>query len=217
MSRYVKAWDLPLRLFKWVLVVLVIAAPLTKWYGSSSLYCHKMTGYMLLTLIIWRVLWGFWGSETAKFKTFFPTPRKIMKNAAPTLSHTPLGSLMIFALLGLLTLQILTGFFTTDDISVDGPFYHLLPSISGLAGKIHHLGFKMIWIFALIHILANFYYQFIKKQPLISAMVTGKIRAADYVDLKENSAYSPLRALVFFIISLITVFGTIFVFGKSPF
>jgi cytochrome b len=213
----VKAWDLPLRLFKWALVMLVIAAPLTKWYGSSSLYFHKMTGYLLITLILWRVLWGFFGSETAKFKTFFPTPRKLIENKSPTLSHTPMGSLMIFALLGLITLQILTGFFTTDDISVDGPFYYLLPSISGLAGKIHHLGFKAIWICAVIHILANLYYQFIKKQPLISAMVTGQMRAADYVDLKENSSYSSIRAIVFLIFSASFVFGTLYVFGKSPF
>jgi cytochrome b len=217
MINYVKAWDLPLRLFKWALVMLVIASPLTKWYGSSSLYWHKMTGYMLLTLIIWRILWGFWGSDTAKFKTFFPTPRKLLKNSSPTLSHAPFGSLMIFALLGLLTLQILFGFFSTDDIIVDGPFLYLWPAIAATATKFHYIGFKFIWIFAIIHIAANLYYQFIKKQPIISAMVTGQIRAADYVDLKENSAYSPTKAILFLIISAVFVFGTLIKFGKSPF
>jgi cytochrome b len=217
----VKAWDLPLRLFKWTFVLLIIAAPLTKWYGASNLTWHKINGYCLLILLIWRLLWGFYGSKTALFSTFFPTPTKVFTalkgKAGVTLSHTPLGTLMIFALLGLTLLQTLTGLFATDDISVDGPFLHLMPKIGDFASKYHHLIFKAIWILAIIHILANLIYTFVLKQPLISAMVTGKRPKETFVDVNENNEVSTIKAIALLAFSASLVFGSLLLFGKGVF
>lgn len=220
-NKRVKAWDLPLRLSKWSLVGLVIAAPLTKWFGSSTLTAHKYIGYCLMTLVLWRVLWGFWGSKTAKFSTFFPTPNKIIAalkgRAGVTLSHTPLGSLMIFALLGLVALQCLFGLFSTDDIVVDGALLHLKPEWGSFATKLHHIGFKLLWILALLHIIANLYYTFVKKQPLIQNMIRGEAPAQKYVDVQENTAHSNFLAFALLVLSACIVFGGLYFFGKSPF
>jgi cytochrome b len=202
-------------------VGLVIAAPLTKWYGSSALTAHKFVGYSLMTLVLWRFLWGFWGSKSAKFSTFFPTPTKVIMalsgKMGATLSHNPLGSLMIFALLGMIALQSFFGLFATDDITVDGPFYHLMPQWGALATKLHHIGFKLLWILAVMHICANLFYTFFKKQPLIQTMITGKAPAQDYVDLQENSSHSNFLAIALLVLSAIAVFGSLYFFGKSPF
>jgi hypothetical protein len=70
---------------------------------------------------------------------------------------------------------------------------------------------------AVIHIFANLYYTFIKKQPIIRAMVTGEISRQDYVDLQENSSHSNMRALVLLAFCIIFVFGMLYFFGRSTF
>jgi cytochrome b len=212
-----RTWDLPTRLFKWSFVLLVFAAPLAKWYGDASFLAHRMIGYMLLTLLLWRVFWGFFGGELSRFTHFFPTPQRVfthLKNPQETLGHNPLGSLMILALLGLVFVQASLGLFASDEIATDGPFMHLWPQFMGFATKYHHKLFWLLVALAGLHIGVNLFYQFVKKQPLITQMITGK---SDKQARPEPHQGSVKLAFFLFILSVTIVFGGLKVFGQSAF
>jgi cytochrome b len=222
--RHVAAWDLPTRLFKWSLVLLVIAAPLTKWYGDVTLLAHKMVGYAILTLVLWRVLWGFAGSTTARFATFvkpfavFGYVADVARGRHPRyLGHNPAGALVILAFLAVLAIQATTGLFATDDIIVDGPLKgYVAHATSKWLTGIHDVLPRLLLALVAVHVLANVLYS-VFGDNLILAMLSGRKSAAAYRDVQENAGGSNLRALVLLALSAAFVYGALALFGSSPF
>ena len=196
----VPVWDMPTRLFHWLLVAMMAGAFLTYEFGDINMTYHKWNGYGLLTLVLYRLMWGVFGSNTAQFSNFVRGPGalwrylKSQRTSRPqkVLGHNPVGGLMIIALLALILLQGAMGLFTTDDILVQGPLVHLVPSAwSDLAGTLHRIGFYIIAGFAAVHILAATFYWVVKKENLIRAMLTGRKPAAE-VPPGETLAAKPL-------------------------
>ena len=119
---YVRAWDLPTRLFHWALVLLMIGAYVTRMY-MTDLTWHIWNGYAILVLIVFRVLWGFVGSSTARFSSFVYWPWTcvrygldfLLRRPRQFLGHNPLGSLAVLAMLGLIGLQGVLGLMSYDD------------------------------------------------------------------------------------------------------
>ncbi|MEG3617525.1 cytochrome b/b6 domain-containing protein [Magnetovibrio sp. PR-2] len=171
-------WDVPTRLFHWSLVAMMAAAFLTYEFADINMTWHKWNGYGLLTLVVYRVLWGVFGSNTARFASFVLGPGAVLrylKSPTQTLGHNPVGALMVLALLSLILVQGSMGLFTTDEILVEGPLVHLVSSDwSSLAGTIHRLGFYVIAGFAGVHVLAALFYLVVKKENLIGAMFSGR-------------------------------------------
>lgn len=221
----VLAWDAPTRLFKWSLVVLVILAPISKNFGDVMLVWHKVNGYSILTLLLWRLMWGFAGGTTARFTSFVRPFGAIgygldllRGRTRHFLGHNPLGGLMVLALIAALLAQATLGLFTTDDIVVDGPFVSKVSSeVVKFASKWHQAGFKIILLLVLIHVAANLFYKFVKKDDLIRPMVTGVKPAGAYEDATAATPGSMALALVLLLVSAIVVFGTVGLFGASPF
>jgi cytochrome b len=221
----VRAWDGPTRLFKWTLVALVVAAPLTKWYGDVTLVQHKIVGYSILTLVIWRVLWGFVGSSTARFASFVRWPWTAAGYVWDTLrgrerrhlGHNPAGGWMILALLAVLAVQATTGLFATDDIIVDGPLrgYVSYATAKFLTG-IHDVLPRLLLALAIVHVLVNAATT-VFKDNLILAMITGRKTGGGFVDQAEARGGSPLAALVCLAIAAGIVFGGLALVGQSPF
>jgi cytochrome b len=175
-----KVWDIPTRVFHWVLVAMIVAAWVTSEFGWIE--WHAWIGQTLLALIVYRVLWGIVGSETAQFRNFIKGPAAVLAYARglitghppPTVGHNPLGGLMIVGLLGLIALQAVLGLFTNDDIYFEGPLRHLVDKeLSDTLTGLHHLVFNGILLAALVHIAAAIFYLVIKKENLIGAMITG--------------------------------------------
>ena len=79
--RAVRVWDAPTRLFHWLIAVLVAVAYAT--WRLNWMVWHARAGETLLALLIFRLLWGFFGSETARFSRFIASPR----TAARYLAH----------------------------------------------------------------------------------------------------------------------------------
>ena len=129
MARVVQVWDLPVRLFHWVLVLLLVASFTTGKLGGNWLEWHFRSGYCILGLVLFRIVWGLVGSETARFSGFIKGPRRTLTYARSLLSgnsdfhagHNPMGGLMIVVMLALLLLQASTGLFTDDAIATRGP------------------------------------------------------------------------------------------------
>lgn len=178
----VRVWDLPTRLFHWALVALVANAFLTAKFGDITMTWHQWNGYAILTLLVFRLIWGVIGSSTARFSDFVKGPGDVLAYARGLATgqgphyygHNPLGGLMVLALLAALAFQGTMGLFATDDILVSGPLKH---TVGGATAKLftsfHKLGYWGILGLVAIHVTAVFGYLLVKKENLIRPMVTG--------------------------------------------
>ncbi|MFT3736348.1 MAG: cytochrome b/b6 domain-containing protein [Rhodocyclaceae bacterium] len=177
-TRRVRVWDLPLRLFHWLL----LAGVATAFYAvkTGNIELHAKAGYCVLALLIFRLIWGFIGGSNARFFNFIKGPGAILsylrgKTKPHATGHNPLGALSVLGLLGVLLLQSITGLFNhSDDYFFDGPLFN---KISGeLFGKLNGIHDAMEYvILGLIglHILAILFYRLVKRDKLIKPMITG--------------------------------------------
>lgn len=200
----VPVWDLPTRLFHWTLVVLLAVAYFSAQAGNFDV--HFPVGYAILTLILFRIAWGFVGSRTARFADFVKGPpavalylRGLVSGGAKepgTLGHNPAGALMVLALLAAVLVQAVTGLFTTDDILVEGPLYHLVPSsVASDLSTVHRIVINLILLLVAVHVLAVAAYKLIKREDLVRPMITGRKRVAG-LTVPEPQQAGLLRALV---------------------
>lgn len=194
--------------------------------GDPLLKWHRNIGLAVLVLLVWRILWGFAGSSTARFATFASAPLKAPEYAAALLcgaprrylGHNPLGTLMVVALLALLLVQAGLGLFTVEhnDLTA-GPLYRFVDEAAQKdISRWHRWLFETVTIvFVGAHVLANVVYSVFFKQPLIRAMVTGRKPADDYVDeLQADVVARPLvRAGLCLVISAVLVIGGIWAIG----
>src|SRR5271167_4026225 len=117
-------WDLPVRATHWLVAVLI---PFSWWSATNDhLPWHRLSGYTILGLLVFRLLWGFCGSPTARFDQFLRGPRGVMAyvrgEAAPVVGHNPLGGWSVVAMLAVLAGQIGLGLFSVDEDSIEaGP------------------------------------------------------------------------------------------------
>ncbi len=221
-----KAWDLPTRLFKWSLVSLILTAWVSSSFADPDMTVHKAAGYGVLTLLIYRVLWGVFGGSTARFTSFVRSPLAVLsylraiqaKTAKPYLGHNPAGGMMILGLLIACGVQVLLGLFASDGVTASGPFADQVGgTVSAWAGTMHAVWFYVILSLAIVHIGVNFYYQFIKRENLIGAMLTGRKRQAAFADACETREVSPLVALACLFASVGLVYSAVTLCGGSFF
>ena len=229
-SDFVRVWDAPTRIFHWLLVILVVLAWATYEYSEALrdpvLKWHRWTGLLILTLLVWRLLWGLLGSPSARFSNFIPAPNELASYASSVrqgrepkyLGHNPLGALMIVALLVLLLTQATLGLFTVEhnDLTA-GPLYLFLSEEGRkTATSWHRYLFEEVTLWLIgIHILANLAYALWRREPLIWAMFTGRKPAGDYADAHTLGVISNsmLRAGILLAISAVIVFGGIWALG----
>ncbi|WP_126444254.1 cytochrome b/b6 domain-containing protein [Sulfuricystis multivorans] len=170
-------WDLPTRLFHWLLVICVVAAFVTVKIGGNLMVWHGRLGLAILGLITFRIVWGFVGSTYARFATFVRGPAAIRAYLAGKwqgLGHNPLGALSVLALLGCLALQAGTGLFANDDIAFEGYLYPLVGSaLSTRLTGIHQLLEKGLLLLVTLHVGAIAFYARVKQQNLVKPMLTG--------------------------------------------
>lgn len=181
--RKIRVWDLPTRLFHWGLALLVVAAIITEKIGGDVIVWHFRCGYAALTLVLFRLLWGVVGTRYARFSSFIYMPASIigyvkgLKSSVREqyLGHNPLGSLSVFALLGVVLMQSISGLFSNDDIANEGPLAKFIGK--GLSDKVTwfhtEVSAYLIYIFIGMHIAAIAYYYFRKKQDLVKPMIVG--------------------------------------------
>ena len=165
---------------------------------------------MLLTLLFFRIIWGFIGSTTARFGHFVAMPqaainylRALGKSNQPLYAgHNPAGGWMVLALITLLGLQITTGLFANDDVRFNGPLATLISKHwSDQLTALHDTLFNVILLFVWMHVVAVFFYLCVKNDNLIWPMVIGK-KLRKHVPLSANLNFAnPLIALLIFALS----------------
>jgi cytochrome b len=203
-------WDLPTRLFHWLLVLSLLTQWITAEVGGEYMEWHFLSGYFTLGLILFRLIWGFCGTKYARFSNFIVAPslmirytKQFLTKTNPSFTgHNPLGGLFVPSILMLVGLQAFSGLFISDDVLYSGP-YNSMASDSVLvrAEWLHHNIFDVIIGIAAVHILAVLWYQFGLKRELIGAMFHGKKSL-----VKTKGVTSSRIILGFFIALLVTAF-----------
>lgn len=178
-TRTVQVWDLPLRIFHWALVLSIAAAYVTAEFGGSEwVDWHGRIGAFVLGLLVFRLIWGFIGTQHARFSSFFPTPSRIAAYATGRwrgVGHNPLGALSVIALLLLVAAQLVTGLFANDDIAFAGPLSDWIAKNDSdrLTGW-HQQLFYVLAGFIGLHLVAILFYLLVRRSNLVAPMITGK-------------------------------------------
>jgi len=182
MQYRIKLWDTPTRLFHWSLVLLFGVMWWSGETGGDALRLHLLAGYGIAGLLLFRLLWGVLGSDTARFARFVRGPGAMLAYLRGSLpehripGHNPLGALMVLALLGLLGFQVGSGLFATDVDSFlwDGPLAKLIDSdLSEAITGWHKISFKLLLAAVGLHLSAIVFYRLIKRRNLVVAMLSG--------------------------------------------
>ena len=195
----VKVWDLPSRITHWTLALSILGSYGTAEYGWFSMQWHFYFGYAAITLVIFRVLWGFLGSEHARFRNFVRGPGAVwryLKNTQETTGHSALGGWAVLLLLAATLAQGISGLFNNDDIQWFGPLSE--KASSELVDKMawFHNNFSNVLLIVIgIHIIAALMYLLVKKQNLITPMITGVKHSIKAADAKQKPLWLALILL----------------------
>jgi len=180
MQRRIRVWDLPTRLFHWALAACVVGSLVSVNLGGNAVAWHFRFGYAILTLLLFRLVWGFAGPRYARFASFRPSPSAALAHlrrggAKPDRpGHTPLGALSVHAMLLALAFQAATGLFANDAIMWDGPLRNLVSNATSdwLTG-LHKINRFVLIGLVLLHLVAIGWYTLFKREPLLRPMITG--------------------------------------------
>ena len=174
-----RVWDLPTRLFHWLLVALIAFS----WWSAENgeIDWHIWSGIAVLTLLVFRLLWGFFGSSTARFASFVRGPAAVRDylrspDGWRSPGHTPLGGLSVLALLGLTAIQVGLGLISVDEDGLnEGPLATFVSiDTADAAREVHEAMFNLLLAFIVLHVAAIVYYRLFKQRRLVGPMITGK-------------------------------------------
>lgn len=202
----IRVWDLPTRLFHWLLAAAVVGLVITANVGGNWMNWHLRLGYAVLTLLLFRLVWGFVGGHWSRFGSFLYAPFSVLAylrgrpEPEHRVGHSPLGALSVFALLLILLAQVTSGLMTDDEIAFFGP---LVRFVSGdtvaLATSYHKNVGKFIVIgLVVLHVAAIAFYKWVKKDNLVRPMLVGdkQMPASFKVPQARDSLASRVLALM---------------------
>jgi cytochrome b len=179
----VRVWDLPTRLFHWALAVAVVGCVVSAKIGGNAMVWHFRLGAVVLALVTFRVLWGLVGGRWSRFASFVFAPTTVLRylrgqtraDEHLDVGHNPLGSFSVFALLGILAVQVATGLVADDEIANIGPLNRFVSgdTVSQATGWHKEYGQWIIIALVVLHIAAIVFYLVKKKLNLVRPMVVG--------------------------------------------
>jgi cytochrome b len=217
----IRIWDLPTRLFHWILVVLLF----TSWLSAQEnwMRLHVVCGLSVLTLLLFRLIWGIIGSDTARFSHFLAHPFEAVRHLMhlrrrepdTEAGHNAAGGWMVIGLLAILFVQVGTGLCANDDVLTEGPLARFVgKERSDWLTHIHDLNFNLIEIAVALHVLAIIAYRVLKGHNLLLPMITGKKRLPGAT--RAPRMMHPVLALAVFVFCALIVAGFLLLVGYSP-
>lgn len=199
----IRVWDLPTRGFHVLLALCVAGLIATGEIGLMQL--HFWLGYAVLTLVLFRLVWGFVGGHWSRFINFVPTPAKLRayiqavrtQQAPHSIGHNPLGALSVIGMLCVLLIQVFSGFFSDDEIANTGPWTAFIPADwVEMATEYHSEVGKLILILLIVlHVGTVLYYKRIKNDDLLTPMLTGDKVLTTETQASRDTRTSRLFAL----------------------
>ncbi len=205
MPHRIRVWDLPTRLFHWSLVACIAGLVLTGYVGGARMEWHARLGYAVLTLLLFRLVWGFVGGHWSRFGSFVRGPSHIAaylrgeSHPDSLVGHNPLGALSVLAMMTFLLAQVATGLVGDDEIAFTGPLNRFVTSAQGLAATWYHkrVGQWVIAALVVLHVGAVLFYLWRKGENLVRPMVHGdKTLATGPAVASRDDARSRATALL---------------------
>lgn len=213
-----RVWDAPTRLFHWAIVVLVCASWVTQYEGWLDQ--HILCGYTMFALLLFRLVWGIIGSDTARFGRFLKSPAAAFRHLArlhrrepdTEVGHNAAGGWMVVVMLVLLCVQVGTGLCANDQVSVEGPLAHVVGSDnSDWLSHVHAVNFRLIEAAVALHLLAILTYRVLRKHRLVWPMITGSKPLPDTLPAPRMA--SPVKAFAALCVSAGLVAFVVLWFG----
>lgn len=209
--REVRVWDLPLRLFHWLLALAVTGALMSGQIGGNLMIWHGRLGVLVAGLLGFRLAWGLVGSTHARFASFVRGPAAIRAYLQGTwhgLGHNPLGALSVLGMLAALGLQTASGLFGNDDIAFQGPLYPLVSKdTSDWVTGLHRKGFWLILLLITTHLAAIVFYLKMRGDNLIHPMITGRKSVTAAAADPEQRGGGTLALILALTVGLATAYG----------
>jgi cytochrome b len=191
----VRVWDLPTRVFHWVLALSVVASIITAKVGGAAMVWHFRLGYLALGLLVFRLIWGLVGGRWSRFASFLYGPGRVWAyvrgrrdaRGLDEVGHNPLGALSVWALLALLLAQVGSGLFADDEIANVGPLNRFVSGSTAqwLTGWHKEVGESVLIALLVLHVAAVLFYRWVRRKDLLTPMITGD---------KSLPAYTPASA-----------------------
>jgi cytochrome b len=213
----VKTWDEPTRLVHWLLAILV---GISWWTGKTNrLDIHRLSGYAILGLVLFRVIWGFVGGSTARFKQFVRGPRALISYARREMlhrghvafGHNPMGGWSVLAMLGLLLTQTVSGLFAVDVDGIEsGPLSYLVTFDRGRQlAHLHRWTFNCVLALLVLHICAIAFYSLYKREGLVAAMLGG------YKRFPAQVSHQPVGSIMWWRVIVAAIVAALIAVGAS--
>jgi cytochrome b len=176
-----RVWDLPTRIFHWALAVCVFCLLITGFRGGDAMSWHYRFGYCVLTLLMFRLVWGIVGGKWSRFASFIYAPSNILRylkgqgEPLHSVGHNPLGAFSVFAMLALLLAQVGTGLISDDEISAAGPLTKFVTNATVSLASSYHvtIGKVLVIVLVITHLAAIVFYLYKKRENLIKPMLHG--------------------------------------------
>jgi cytochrome b len=209
-----RVWDLPTRIFHWALAFSVICLLITGFRGGDAMPWHYRFGYLVLTLLLFRLVWGVVGGKWSRFASFLYAPSSIIRyfkgqgDPLHAVGHNPLGAFSVFAMLALLLVQVGTGLISDDEISAAGPLTKLVSNATVTLASGYHVTIGKVLVIVLIitHLAAILFYLFKKRENLIKPMLHGDKLLPANTPASTDTAATRTLALVILAICAAVVY-----------
>jgi cytochrome b len=202
----IRVWDLPTRLFHWLLVTTMIGSVVTAQLGGNAMIWHFRCGFMIASLLLFRLVWGFVGGRWSRFSAFIYSPATVVRylrgDGKPehAVGHNPLGAASVFAMLAVLIAQVGSGVISDDEIAAVGPFAKFVSNATVSLATGYHKGYGKFLLVALVvlHLAAILFYYLARRVNLVKPMVHGDKPQAGQLPSSRDDAVSRLAAAVVF-------------------
>ena len=180
----VRVWDFPVRFFHWSLLAAVVFLFVSANSGMQNV--HMVLGYFLVFLLIFRIVWGFIGTQYARFTDFVKTPRVVLRysknvvkgGAERFIGHNPAGGIMVVALLLVLMALAVSGFILEAGLEYEGPLLGMLDSMPEQrvfwVQNLHEWLVDLLWVLVGLHLAGVVHASVQHQENLVKAMLTGR-------------------------------------------
>lgn len=204
MAHTVRIWDLPTRLFHWVLALCVVALVVTAKLGGNAMVWHLRLGHVVLALLVFRLVWGLLGGYWSRWGRLVVRPAQFVRylrgqgHPQDDAGHSPLGALAVIALLAVLIAQVGTGLFSDDEIAFAGPLTRFVSSDTMFAITSYHKGWgeTLLYVLTGLHLVAIAFYTLVRRKRLVAPMVSGDKQLPEAVTPSRDGAAQRTLAAV---------------------
>lgn len=218
-TRHLRVWDLPTRLFHWLLVLSIVGCFITIKAGGLWMDWHVRLGLLTLGLLIFRLVWGLIGGHYSRFTRFLPNPARSLNylRDKPDVypGHNPIGAWSVWAMLIVFGFQAVSGLFANDDIFTTGPLAYLSSSWSKTLTGLHKANEWIMLTLIALHILAIVLYRVLGGQKLTSTMITGDAAIPAQPSLPASTDTWKTR-LIALVLAALIAWGVYALTGLAP-